>query len=512
MSSSEDTPWEEIEDPAATDTLLDKGGGPTDSRGGDTQTRADVQSNAALSDQKEKTSSSTASERPALDPRLTASFKVVHKRRDRLIGRRVNYVNQRTENEYQRNAFTASTQRVFNAVDQLMSRYGVETSSSPEFHALQEAVQEAVELGRVLGGMELKLQEATRNLIAKESELHRKEKTVYKRLARLTRSTHQSPSIREKQPKSVRSASSKSTARTHPRARKYYDRAGEVKILRERIHNMQVQHRQDLASRQMQREAGHIVKVPERLFQGRFYTKLGALLQELETTKKDAFLLKLACQRQGIVLEDDTESQNNEGIIDASLEDDRRILSNLASQQNGQNKSLLLGQLLSEYMDSTTKIRRWLHGMPPDLQAMDPGLTDAHIPHKNDTKTDTGHIVTFSDQLLSPAANTEAHKSIEERVNPGFLVAESRRASAFGDVNVSDGHAASDLSGEPPSSSDREFSEPDFGGEAPSRRYSDPSPTRPLLLGYDGLHIRSYVSLTSLHPRRTGSLQDYGTG
>lgn len=456
MASSEGTVWEKVEHPSTTSPKRSQSLPQPDDEG--------------LA-REERSSSSTISGRPAQDQRLVKSFKIVHRRRDKLVERRVKLVRQRTEHEHQRNAVMTSNDRIFEAVETFLSRYAINRSSSPEYLAIQGSLQESKDRARILESMEIKLQETTRNVNSKEDELFVKEKKVYKRLATLTGlTTHPQP---REQPQPTRSTSSKSTTQTHPRARKYYDRAGQVKNLRDKIHNIQVQHQQDLASRQARRESGHSTKLPERLFHERFYEKLASILEELERAKKDAFLLKLACERQGIVLEDEVEPHRDQDDYDyLMLKNDRVILPKLGGNPVSRNSSFLLDELLSGYNDTTTKTRRWLNGIPRNTQEMvDPLSPDDSRPIESDINI----MVALDSPSFGPAV-TDVPAPVEKRIAAGFHAQQSRKSFTIEDPDAEAIETASVLSAGPPTSSDREFLHDDFVREAPMRRYSDPNP------------------------------------
>ncbi|TID23373.1 hypothetical protein E6O75_ATG03009 [Venturia nashicola] len=277
MASSEETMWgfEKVELPSAMEPILYTNSWPNPTPTDTNRSHPIVRTQDARDERDDnKSSSSNISGRPDLAQRLAKSFKIVHRRRDKLVERRVKVVHQRREHEYQRKAVQASNQRVVDATDVFLERFAIEVYSSPEYLAIVGALKESTDRARILESKETKLQESTENVNLKKAEL--------------------------------------STTHTHPRARKYYDRAGQVKILRDRLHNMQVQHQQDLMSRQARRESGHITKLPERLSHEGFYGKLASILEELERANKEAFLLKLACGRQGIVLEDEVDTHRDQ--------------------------------------------------------------------------------------------------------------------------------------------------------------------------------------------------------
>ncbi|TLD36058.1 hypothetical protein E2P81_ATG02947 [Venturia nashicola] len=252
MASSEETMWgfEKVELPSAMEPILYTNSWPNPTPTDTNRSHPIVRTQDARDERDDnKSSSSNISGRPVLDQRLAKSFKIVHRRRDKLVERRVKVVHQRREHEYQRKAVQASNQRVVDATDVFLKRFAIEVYSSPEYLAIVGALKESTDRARILESKETKLQESTENVNLKEAELFSKEKKV--------------------------------------------------------------QHQQDLMSRQARRESGHITK-PERLSHEGFYGKLASILEELERANKEAFQLKLACERQGIVLEDEVDTHRDQ--------------------------------------------------------------------------------------------------------------------------------------------------------------------------------------------------------
>ncbi|QDS69397.1 hypothetical protein FKW77_004722 [Venturia effusa] len=434
-------------------------------------------------------------EESVIDRRLAASFKVVHQRRDRLIGQRVSVLNQRIENEYHRNAIADSTVRVENAAKALLTRLGLCASELIEFQDLQQAVRESIDFTKTMEGMEAKLQETTRLLNSKETELYEKESRVYEQLAEITGFSSPPPSKWQKPPQPPQSTSSKSSAITDPHARRYYSRAGDAKILRERIHNMQVQHRHDL----LRRQNGHVGKIPERLFRERFDRNLSSLLEELERAKKEAFLMKLACQRRHIPLEDDEES--NQNILDAQYEDDRRVLSTFAGN-GGPSKSLAIANMTSVQMDFTTKIRRWLKAMPHDIDSMEPELLNEIVddrPASPDSTTDD----MFPASSGVPSPERHAPMPIDTADIAEAFAKGNRRAFSITSLNSLEDDTSL-VTGAAHTFSDCDISNAYSTLVDRERRYSDPGLERRFWLKPDIFHLvlGSNKVQSSQRPRR----------
>jgi hypothetical protein len=494
-------PWEKVQPPSiATSPSLVSRGWADDSQGHSVQTEVgnehQAQSDAELAHQQDQSSNNKSSP-PVLDNRLATTFKVVYRRRSRLVKRRGSIAILRSQHEYQRKAITAFTQRVSNAVEVLLSHSSVEISSSTALNELQEALLESKKLHGLFEETEYKLQQAARKLNVKESELSERERKVYKMVSRIAGITDD-----DLDPESSWSTSSISTAKTDPHARQYYDRAGQVKILRDNIHNFEVEFQRELTSRQDQRNSGFTASIPDRLFQERFDSKLATLREELEGAKKDAFLFKLACQRQGVTLIDDSEPEDDQDVIDATFEADTHMRPSSIGQRSGRERTLLLRELDTGHKDSTTKIDRWLKAVPPEGQIIQ---TVVPMVRSNDSMgidgIENGVGIGFSETVMTPSANTEIAAPIEQRVTASFLADEKRRASSWRELATSNDEAISDGSDGPPSPFDHEFSSADFDGDSPMRRFSDQNTTRPFSLQPVGLGNLYFVSRERRKPR-----------
>jgi hypothetical protein len=323
------------------------------------------------------------------------------------------------------------------------------------------------------------LQQEEAELNIRETELYEGETNMYNELGRIA---GKFPSIsRGKQParhKTSHSTRSTSTARTHPRARRYYDRAGDVKNLRERLHNLQAQHHQDIVIRQNHKEVGQSVFPSEKTFRKRYLNALVTLVRELEIAKADAHQLKLACHKHRVDVEDGKESFDKEEVIHLSLKLEREMIRHAATQTQDQwiHGADSLGDILSGYMDSNARVRAWLadttrftnkditqdfatqqeaqmepkHNMPlsPSLQSITPSMTLQIA------------IASASQKQVGIEANDLAETPADRPDYPQ----ESRRSS--GSISSAGGSMQSSTSVYP-------RLEPKFEGDPPRRRYSD---------------------------------------
>lgn len=111
-----------------------------------------------------------------------------------------------------------------------------------------------------------KLQEADKDLDRRESRLSADEKRIYDALDRYVDHSPSRPPFGPLKPSSLPSSSSSSSSSGTDLAEDYYEAAGTVKILRERLLNKQIQQLQDLSLRHNDIEIRKSPQPPEKDF------------------------------------------------------------------------------------------------------------------------------------------------------------------------------------------------------------------------------------------------------
>lgn len=405
-------------------------------------------------------SSTNPSPTPTLNAQLASSLKAVYRQRNRLIEKRGNIAILRTQHEHQRRDVIASAHRISESIEALIAHLHGTPSSDTLLKEAQESLLESKQLHGRFEETELKLQQVARQLNVKEQKLSKNEKRVYKTLSQITGITSDNLT-----PGSSQSDSSVSTARTNPHARQYYNRAGQVRDLRDTIHNFQVQFEREIAMRRNQRELGIPASTPDSMFQERFDSELASLRDELEGARKDAALYKLACQRQGVTLIDDSEPEDDSEIIDLSLEFDTSR-DRPAKQRSNRERTLSVGNSESGYKDPTLKINLWLKAVPLGEQAI------------LGTQPIVDYVAPYDAEVVGTVISpTEVAAPVENRLTAGFLANEERRTSSWRLRPEANEEAISDGSDGPTSPFDYEFSSAQYDDNVTLRRYSDQNTT-----------------------------------
>lgn len=409
---------------------------------------------------------------------LLTSLKAARRRRDKIVGKRVVVFHQRKNYRYQRDTVRKAQNKFFLAAKNLrvfLSRQDINAATCTEYLQFEEAFSEMGKLNKSLNEVEAKLQQVDKDLDLRELKLSVDEKRIFKALRKLADFSPSHSQVRPPRPPSTHSSSSTSTARTDPRASKYYERAGAVKILRERLHNKQVQHLQDLSTRQIELELGRPLRPPEKTFQNTYYAELIALYGDLQTAKKESAAFRQECIEHDVALSDDEDSHNHSEALHFPLDLDRQFVHHVATRENVEERTALLSEFLSGYKDPKAKVAEWLTELPLRTRTHEidsPGVQ--HLDeHPIDLDTEAGHSQPPTSRMYQDASN--------------------HRTSMLPAVSSAQGPADEDFRNWSLASSKR--SRPisqrshDFVGEAPERRYSDNMQQRPKFITCEEFNV-----------------------
>lgn len=411
-----------------------------------------------------------------LEEDLLLSIKTARRHREVIVGKRVAVLDQRENYRYQREAVKKSHIKLFHAVASFktfLAEQGMNIASIPEVQLVDEAFREMEPLGEGLINVETRLRQAENDLSSRESRLATDETHIYQSLSYLVGSSPSHSTVHPPELRSRSSSSNTSTVLTEPLARQYYDMAGTVKNLRERLHNMQVQHLQEVSARQNDLESGRILHPPEKEFQKRYYITLTSLYGELHTAKKKSLALKELCGETEVVLEDTDESFNNTEALHLPLELDRQLIHKAATQENSEDQSAFLSDFLSGYMDSKLKVSDWLNRLESSVGIG--GVRSVVSQQGEFWKTEVDAGIAKS----RPSISTIPHISSDDRLSVMAALSSARMGKDDGPHGVS---VKSSLKSWPTS-----LLSHDFIGEAPSRRYSDSVLDRPSLIVLEDL-------------------------
>jgi serine/threonine protein kinase len=99
-------------------------------------------------------------------------------------------------------------------------------------------------------------------------------------------------------------ASSARTTSTNPLEDEYYDRIGDIHLLRERLFNFEAAHRQQVIMRDGLRKSGHKLNTPDIVFLGNYFQQLKNIIYEYSSADRDVQRLKAVCRDMGLKVEE----------------------------------------------------------------------------------------------------------------------------------------------------------------------------------------------------------------
>jgi hypothetical protein len=409
------------------------------------------------------------------DRDLLSAMKTAQHKRDIIIGKRVVVLNQRNNYRYQRDAVHKARNKFLLAAKNLRYFLQQHDLECTEITQLEDAFLELGKYDQHLSLVEEKLQQADRDLDVRESRLSADEKKVYDALGRYVEHSPSHSPARPPKPRSRRSSSSSSDSSiaTEPMAREYYTMAGTVKILRERLHNKQVQHLQDILLRQNDMELGRSLQPPEKDFRKTYFIDLSALYAELLTAKKKSAHLRQVCADEDIDLSDidDEDSHDNSGALHLTLDLDRQLVHHAATVEDIEERCSLLGNFLSGYMDPKTKVQDWLMELPSRNQSEPLGVPET--PYFEDFSP---ALVSEPDTSNAPTSRLQMNSSNTRSTMIPAVPSEQDRIEREM-IEWSDVSSKRSLP-----NSQRSH---DFVGEAPKRRYSDSMMKRPPFTNFE---------------------------
>lgn len=149
-----------------------------------------------------------------------------------------------------------------------------------------------------------------------EFRLSRKEAKFYKDYVELL-SDDDSCSI-ENDEYCIVSSSDASSEEIHPLLRKYYDKAGDVNVLKDRLNELEFDHQQEMFMRDERMGLGEPISPSEQAFQELYFTERSNTIRNLSEAQAEARRLREQCLRNGMMPEDSIETDGLEAFQDPS--------------------------------------------------------------------------------------------------------------------------------------------------------------------------------------------------
>jgi hypothetical protein len=99
-------------------------------------------------------------------------------------------------------------------------------------------------------------------------------------------------------------AGSARTTSTNPLEDEYYDRIGDIHLLRERLFNFEAEHRRLVAMRDAQWKGGHKLDPPDSVFFDKYLQQRREIISEYSSADQDVQRLKAECREMGLKVEE----------------------------------------------------------------------------------------------------------------------------------------------------------------------------------------------------------------
>jgi hypothetical protein len=144
---------------------------------------------------------------------------------------------------------------------------------------------------------------------------------------------------------------------------KYYDRAGDKDIFRERLQELEEEHLEEKAAREAARRQGKQPMPPERVFLETYFGERTTMIQEFLQAKQEAAMLRKQCLVAGHAIDDVSEEESQEQLdhswrVKDHLQRDRSRMDVLTDVQY--LGSMPLEFLLFGEQTPTERIKDWL--------------------------------------------------------------------------------------------------------------------------------------------------------
>jgi hypothetical protein len=280
--------------------------------------------------------------------------------RDKVVEKRVNIGNAETELERQRqytkeaqNRFMKASRAFMASVDDIPSGSNNKEALRRDWELLQQSSNLFKSRGKRLRSAQHELQEWENQLLLKEGDLY--EDYLKKFLGAMSSaSSSEETETQHTDDFEAVSAQSGSSETMEPVVQQYYDRIGDVNILRERMYNFEGDHRRLVLLRDAQRQEGLGIDPPEKEFYEVYFQKREFLVREYASTKDEMYRLRSECQNQGFHVED----PNLPSFLDQSYRIERSIVKYSAPVREGRfNPDVYL---LFGHLDNNVRVARWI--------------------------------------------------------------------------------------------------------------------------------------------------------
>jgi hypothetical protein len=255
----------------------------------------------------------------------------------------------------------------------------------------------------------------------------------------------------------------------NPLVDRYYDRIGDIHLIRERMFNFEAEHRRQLAVRAALWKNQKSLEPPDPIFYERYFRKRGDFIREHFAANQEVQQLTSLCRERGLEIEDANLSPFNEAeALDRTFRDQKSIsFVNTASLDGKSNISI---QRLAGDIDTKARVAVWLSDVRKE---------ESNQPF-NPTRSETDHAIsTLTSSISGFLTTSNPRQDPRDDRPPGFLsfpagspLRHVQTPNSDDEFNNLDKDQAEDMD----AASRKRFSE--FQADPPPRRYSEPDLAR----------------------------------
>jgi len=380
----------------------------------------------------------------ALNETFKKGLKEITVLREQIAGQRILLKNERRDSNFQRGHLVVLEGDFMTAASNLVKfapNIRAETSLNPSLFVVWDHLQQAY--NRVTQ-LEQRWQSRERDLETLERRLFEKEVQFYG--GEIDPLPPPGVEIRSRHYDDL-DAVSACTVSTNPLEAQYYDRIGDIHLVRERLFNFEAEYRRQIGVRDSHRKGGgHELDPPDSVFFEKYFQQRLEIIREYSAADRDVQNLKVACQDLGLEIEEPNLPPFDESYaLDQSRRDrDQRSIAYLKSSSLDDRYGI----------ENKARVAVWLSAMQ---------------------KEDPLDLVLSAARGLTPIGDLSTHLSVPLFEDNASIRQRTKTPSLFpGDSHLQTVLTAQDDSEMGNDANGAESTHPLLFRDPPKRRYSEP--------------------------------------
>jgi hypothetical protein len=251
----------------------------------------------------------------------------------------------------------------------------------------------------------------------------------------------------------------------NPFVDRYYDRIGDIHLIRERMFNFEAEHRRQLAVRAALWRNRQNLEPPDPIFYERYFNKRADFIRDYSAASQEVQQLSLICREQGLEIEEPNLPSFSETQALDRTRRDQQSLSFVNPASVDGNASVLV-QRLADDIDTKARVAVWLSDVKKEEPEQHPLIT-----HQETDRPKSNFVSGIYEVLTSP----EPRQDIMD--DPPLISQYIPFRSPLHIVQTPDSdHDFTNLEDQTADVSAAESKQPfsNFQADPPRRRYSDP--------------------------------------